>query len=199
LLHCSAATDVVVAAFNFLLTKSGWKNQFSMAHTIALTGVKTNHGLPVIALAALMTGIIGCGGGTDQPELGLVSGTVTLDGSPLSDTAVTFVPDDGRPAMGQTDSEGRYELTYIRDTLGCKVGHCRVQIGNTEESGEELEEDSEDEQAEEGDEFVQKPTKQKPAKQKTGQIPSRYNTKSELEADVQPGENTFDFKLTSNN
>ena len=42
-----------------------------------------------------------------------------------------------------------------------------MQIGNTEESGEELEEDSEDEQSEEGDEFVQKLTKQKPAKQKS--------------------------------
>ena len=144
-------------------------------------------GRPAVSMLAVMTllaGLSGCGSGSDQPELGLVTGTVTLDGNPLSGVAVTFVPDEGRPAMGKTDDAGKYELTYIRDTPGCKVGHNKVQIGNTEES--------EDEAEQEGDDYVQKPTKSGPAT-----IPARYNTQTELQAEVKPGENTFDFSLTS--
>lgn len=68
-----------------------------------------------------------------------------------------------------------------------------MQISNTEEFGEEI---VEDEQVE-GDDLLQEPTPQKPAMSVTEQIPPRYNRESELEADVKPGENTFDFSLTS--
>ncbi|MEZ6131007.1 MAG: hypothetical protein R3C59_20240 [Planctomycetaceae bacterium] len=141
-----------------------------------------------MTLATFLTGAIGCSDTSDQPELGLVTGKVTFDGTPLSGVAVTFVPDDGRPAMGKTDEEGHYQLTYIRDTPGCKVGQNRVQIGNSEESGEK--------DQVEGDDLVQKPTRP-PSRPASGEIPPRYNTKSELTANVQPGENTFDFNLTS--
>ncbi|MCA9086685.1 MAG: hypothetical protein KDA81_21660 [Planctomycetaceae bacterium] len=144
----------------------------------------TRFGVTVSVSLAVLLAITGCGSGSDQPELGLVSGTITFDGNPLSGVAVTFVPDGGRPAMGKTDADGKYELTYIRDTPGCKVGHNKVQIGNTEES--------EDEAEREGDDYVQKPTKSGPAT-----IPARYNTQTELQAEVKPGENTFDFSLTS--
>ena len=52
------------------------------------------------------------------------------------------------------------------------------------------EEDSEGTQ-QEGDDLVQTPSKNPKKKP----IPAKYNTKSELQADVKPGENTFDFKL----
>jgi hypothetical protein len=35
----------------------------------------------------------------------------------------------------------------------------------------------------------------KPARASKPRIPTRYNSKSELVADVKPGENTFDFAL----
>jgi len=139
-----------------------------------------------LALAALILNLAGCGGKTDQPDLGQVTGTVTLDGEPVSGIAVVFSPVDGRPARGTTNPEGKYDLIYIRQTRGTKIGRNRVEIAPSEEG--------DDESADaEGDESTPKP-KTKSGKPK---IPARYNTKSELEADVKPGENVFDFKLES--
>ncbi len=47
---------------------------------------------------------MGCGGG-DMPELGDVSGKVTLDGKPLVGINILFTPEKGRPAGGVTDEE----------------------------------------------------------------------------------------------
>lgn len=167
-----------------------------MAHTNSSQTAAIPRSVAFVALAVVLTVASGCGD-SDQPELGLVSGTVTLDGAPLNNVAITFVPDDGRPAMGKTDFDGTYQLTYIRDTLGCKLGHNRVQIGNTDETEMEMSLEEELGLELEGDELDQEPTKQGSSKSAPGRIPARYNTKSELEANVQPGENTFDFNLSS--
>ena len=68
---------------------------------------------------------IGCGGG-DIPELGDVSGKVTLDGKPLVGINILFTPEKGRPAGGVTDEEGYYELVYLDGYSGCKVGPAKV-------------------------------------------------------------------------
>ncbi len=130
---------------------------------------------------------VGCGGRGDQPELGQVTGTITLDGKPLSGIAVVFQPDSGRPARGMTDGEGKYELTYIRQTKGTKVGPNRVEIAPSED-GEAEEVDSAGEET--------KPVQKRPRSGKPT-IPPRYNVRSELKADVKAGKNTFDFKLES--
>ncbi len=143
----------------------------------------------VVALSVLLLSLPGCGGSGDQPELGQVSGTVTLDGKPLSGVAVVFQPDNGRPARGMTNAEGKYELTYIRDTRGTKVGRNRVEIAPSEEGGE-------DEDAGELED-PDSPQAKKPVNARRPAVPARYNTKSELEADVKPGKNTFDFDLKS--
>ena len=132
----------------------------------------------------------GCGGPSDQPELGQVTGTVTLDGKPLSGIAVVFQPESGRPARGMTDAEGKYELTYIRETKGTKVGPNRVEIAPSEDGGAE-----ESEESENPDDESQPVTK--PSKSGKPTIPPRYNVQSELKADVKAGENTFDFQLES--
>lgn len=137
-----------------------------------------------LAAAILLLTLSGCGGVGDQPQLGLVTGSVMLDNEPVSGITVTFLPDNGRPATGKTDGNGDYELLYIRNTPGCKVGHNRVEIGygEGEDEGVEME----------GDNVEQTPVK-------TGKksIPARYNAESELEADVKPGENVFNFDLKS--
>lgn len=128
----------------------------------------------------------GCGGRSDQPELGQVTGTITLDGKPLVGIAVVFQPDSGRPARGMTDADGKYELTYIRNTKGTKVGPNRVEIAPSEDG------EAEEPEVAEGE--------AKPApKRKSGKpsIPARYNVRTELNADVKPGENKFDFALES--
>ncbi len=85
---------------------------------------------------------------------------------------------------------------YIRETPGCKIGHNRVEVGNAEDTAEEESEEFEHLELE-GDDLIQTPSEKKPAKSAAAKIPSRYNTETELEADVQPGENFFDFSLTS--
>lgn len=71
--------------------------------------------------------LIGCGSG-DQPELGMVSGIVTLDGKSLPNVEVTFTPEIGRPSYGETGKDGLFELVYIRDIKGAKVGRHNVTI-----------------------------------------------------------------------
>lgn len=68
----------------------------------------------------------GCGGVSDKPELGTVSGTVTLNGTPVVNVSVYFKPDVGRMSIGKTDAEGRYTAMYLIDEEGVKVGPNRV-------------------------------------------------------------------------
>ena len=140
-----------------------------------------------VILSVMLLSLPGCGGSSDQPELGQVQGTITLDGKPLGGVAVVFQPENGRPARGRTDAEGKYELTYIRDTRGTKVGLNRVEIAPSEE---------EDDPTEELTDADSRPSK-RPVRSRKPRVPARYNIKSELQADVQPGENVFDFALTS--
>ncbi len=146
-------------------------------------------GLLMVALPLLCLILSGCSGNGDQPSLGLVTGTVTLDGKPLYGTAVVFYPDNGRPARGRTDLNGKYELKYIRQTMGTKVGLNRVEIAPDEEGEVDAEE------MDNSDENTSAP--EPPREREKITIPARYNTKSELKADVKPGVNVFDFKLES--
>lgn len=116
----------------------------------------------VISLAA-----IGCGSQGDQPPLGQVRGTVTMDEKPLAGVNVTFFPDSGRVAAATTDGQGRYELIFAPGVNGAKVGHHTVSIAWPEGEAKE------------------------PA------ILAKYNTKTELTADVKAGKNTLDFSLKS--
>jgi hypothetical protein len=143
-----------------------------------------------ISLWVVSLALCGCGSSDDRPELGQVTGTITMDGQPLVGTVVVFSPDNGRPARGKTDAEGKYELTYIGETRGAKIGHHRVEIAPNEEG----EDESEIEAATAGEDVSAPNTSVKPGKIS---VPSRYNTDSVLEADVKAGENVFDFKLES--
>lgn len=133
-------------------------------------------------LMVLCLSFWGCGdAGSDQPELGLVQGVVSFDGEPLNGATVTFFPDSGRQATATTDANGNYELIYIRDTKGCKLGHNKVVISTLNEA---------EDGSEEGDDAKVE------LKSSVEKIPAKYNTKTELEVDVKSGENTFDFELT---
>lgn len=113
-----------------------------------------------------------------------------MDGQPLVGTVVVFSPDNGRPSRGKTDAEGKYELTYIAQTLGARIGHHRVEIAPNEEG----EDESEIEAANAGESLSTPKSAVQPVKKG---VPTRYNTNSELQADVKAGENVFDFKLES--
>ena len=84
--------------------------------------MRTHLFLPVVLLT------LGCGPG--GPKLTPVSGTVTLNGSPLAGATVTFLPRDGTPGfggVGKTDASGVYSLRGSRDDArGIPPGEYRV-------------------------------------------------------------------------
>jgi len=116
----------------------------------------------------LACGMPGCSDKGDRPEIGYVSGNVTLDGQPLVGAAVNFQPDSGRAASGMTDKTGDYVLEHAYKVNGAKVGPNKV--------------------------YFDYPTGF-PA---TVPIPSQYSGQlSSLKEDVQAGTNKFDFHLES--
>ncbi|QEL16072.1 transthyretin-like family protein [Limnoglobus roseus] len=75
----------------------------------------------LILLCALV--LPGCGG--DGPVVP-VSGTLSYKGKPVANAYVHFVPQKGRPSMGSTDADGRFELSYDPQTKGAERGKHRV-------------------------------------------------------------------------
>lgn len=119
-----------------------------------------------IACAITFLTILGCSR-SHQPPLGLVSGTVTLDGVPLPNAIVRFTPTGpGRTSEGITDADGHYELRYLRAIRGANIDQHTVRIttASEENGGREL-------------------------------LPPHYHARSELEARVASGSNDLDFAL----
>lgn len=116
---------------------------------------------------------MGCSGRSDLPDLGKVSGTVTIDGKPTADIVVQFSPvEGGRTSTGVTDSSGNYELDYNADTKGAVVGKNKVTLSAQSAAASDDQMDLSGSDA----------------------IPKKYKDKT-FEFDVQPGSNTFDIKL----
>ncbi len=78
----------------------------------------------------------GCGGGSPLDTVP-VSGTVTLDGTPVEGATVVFAPTagDGTAATGITDRNGRYLLTTLAPNDGALPGSYMVMISKTEREG----------------------------------------------------------------
>jgi hypothetical protein len=127
-----------------------------------------------LALACLLLAE-GCGSGApaDQPELGEVTGVVTLDGKPLPNVIVTFNPAKGRPSIGTTDEMGSYTLSYLGHLDGAVVGPNTVTIATPQDHPDP------------------------PGHPFKDPIPAKYNNETTLTADVKPGANEFNFDLLS--
>lgn len=118
---------------------------------------------------------LGCSkAGGPMPNVGKVTGKVTLDGQPLADARVMFQPETGRASFGTTNSSGDYTLTYIDNVSGAVVGRHQVII-RTEIPGED------------GEPPV--------AKEK---LPKKYHDESALSVEVTAGSNQHDFALQAN-
>ena len=79
-------------------------------------------GLAAITIAA----VTGCGDG--RFPTAPVSGSVTLDGKPLTNGTVIFTPKQGWPAQGTLDSEGRFTLTTYNAGDGAILGPNQVVV-----------------------------------------------------------------------
>ncbi|QDT52004.1 hypothetical protein Pan44_00100 [Caulifigura coniformis] len=132
-------------------------------------------GKQLIAAAGLVVAALlsGCG-----PAEGLASvvGRVTLDGEPLPNAYVQFIcsGENAGTSSGRTDSSGDYYLMFSRSKKGARIGPSKVVITTFDLDG------------------TQGGVKRIPEK-----VPAKYNVKTELTAEVKPGDNTFDFELKS--
>ena len=118
-----------------------------------------------------------------------VSGTVTLDGKPVAQTAVMFQPlAEGNPnpgpgSFGITDADGRYKLKLVgKETPGGVVGKHKVRFDPYSDEPSD-------------------PTSDRPFRPKKAmpKIPPKYNQPEALiEFEVPAkGTTTADFQLTS--
>lgn len=73
-----------------------------------------------VLLAALLAG---CG---DDEKIVPVTGVLMYKGTPVANAYVDFVPEHGRPSLGQTDAEGRFTLKYDPQRGGALVGKHKV-------------------------------------------------------------------------
>ena len=84
--------------------------------------------LSLLSLAALIS--LGCGDG--RPPRVTVSGQVLIDGEPLKQGNIKFVPEGARPSAGTIDENGRFTLTCYDGNDGVIPGTHRVQISASE-------------------------------------------------------------------
>jgi hypothetical protein len=117
----------------------------------------------------------GCSGATDNLPREAVAGTVTLDGQSLADGTIAFTPagtsdEEGMSGGGGEIKNGKFAIA--RD-VGLLPGNYNVAIFASEKTGERTK------PAQVG---AGKPTEL--AKQL---IPAKYNSKSELKAEIKKG------------
>lgn len=115
-------------------------------------------------------------------DRGAVMGSIVLDGTPIEDGLIVFVPSRGNqgPTAGASVAKGRYAIAAAK---GPHVGWNRVEIRASRKSGKKIEKPL-GQPTETIDEFVEA-------------VAERYNTASQLEVDIQSGVNTFDFQVHS--
>ena len=140
------------------------------------------------AAMALGTAICGCGGKSPdaRPRIA-VTGTITLDGQPLDNAVIRFVPlaEVNGPKASVAVTAGRFELP---SESGPVAGRHRVEIESTDHGG--IAPDDETALAEVAS------GKRKPAK--TVKIPAIYNARSTLERTIQADfTNQFEFTLVT--
>jgi hypothetical protein len=118
--------------------------------------------------------LLGCGS-SDGVSRGNVSGTVTVDGTPVADGSITFTPTAGTsgPNTGGIIKDGKYSLT---GTMGPVVGKNEVRFSATKMTGKKVPDASTPGQMR--DEVIDL-------------IPANYKEVKE----VAPGNNTFDFTI----
>ncbi len=78
---------------------------------------------------AVLVGCLGCGG-SNQPELTQVTGTVTMNGKAVGPGTVAFLPTSGtgNPATGNVDEAGKFSMSVYKPGDGVLPGEYNVAI-----------------------------------------------------------------------
>lgn len=82
--------------------------------------------LTTICIAFLVS-FVGCSKPSEQPKRVPVSGTVLLEGAPLTQGAIRFVPESGRPVGSMIMVDGSFQLSET--TVGNPNANSGVLIG----------------------------------------------------------------------
>ena len=131
-------------------------------------------------LPGLIIMVVGCS--ADATNRGAISGHVTLDGKPVEQGSILFLPIDGTVGVvtGGEIKDGQYELPAAK---GPAIGRNRVEIHAMRKTGKMVPKGLGgtgglvEEQAE--------------------AVAPRFNAQSTLTVDVKVGENIADFEVTS--
>ena len=132
----------------------------------------------VIFLFPVLGLVVGCSQSSDELPREPVSGTVTLDGQPLSNGAITFIPETGVGGGGGTITDGAFS---IGREGGLVPGKYKVAIYASEKTAETTKPD-------------QVGGTKKESKVAKELIPTKYNAQTELSAEIQKG-GTRDLKF----
>src|SRR5687768_9789455 len=131
---------------------------------------------PLLSLrtwAVLLITAVGCSQDTTH---GVVNGTVTLDGAPLSSGLIRFIPEDGQsPSADATISDGSFEAKV-------PVGKKQVTISAPKVVGQRKMYETPDSPTVDVVEEL---------------LPEQYNVRSTLTLTVSPGEQPASFELHS--
>ncbi|MDZ4685979.1 MAG: carboxypeptidase-like regulatory domain-containing protein [Planctomycetaceae bacterium] len=141
-----------------------------------------------IAIGLLTSLCIGCGrpaANYSSLELVNATGTVTLDGQPLSEAVVTFDAPDGQFSYGLTDSSGGYSLQIDSQKRGVTPGEKTVRISTTRKILGLNATEGESDPASPGASAGEK-------------VPAQYHKDSELKVSVSSDKTRYDFDLKSN-
>jgi hypothetical protein len=122
--------------------------------------------------------MLGCG--PAGPTRAEVSGTVSLNGTPVSEGSINFFPTDGNkgPEAGGAIRDGKY---HIPRAQGPVIGKNRVELRSFQKSGR----------------MIQDPTA-KPGtmmEEITNVFPAEYNSNSTIVREIKPGQNTIEFEI----
>jgi hypothetical protein len=123
-----------------------------------------------MVVAAIL--MVGC----EKPNIGTVTGTITVDGSPAKGGSIAFFPVDRKSSTaGSEIVDGKYAAKVA-------LGAAKIEIRVPKVIGEKKLYNTAD-----------SPKKEILAES----LPAKYNDQTELKLDVQPGENRQDYSLAT--
>jgi hypothetical protein len=144
-----------------------------------------------VAVALLLT--LGSGCGRDAPPA-RVEGALRMDGRPLEQCLITFLPEPGhagfaRHASGVTDQQGRYGLRLDDQRLGASLGWHRVLVQDLTVSTGVVRRDH--------GELDRKVDGRTPRPARRSRVPARYASPTEtpLRCEVVAGPQVIDLEI----
>ena len=123
--------------------------------------------------------LLGCSGSSQCT----VTGNLSFNGQPVQDGSIRFFPVEGTDGHGAVAKiqNGQYAIT---SESNLRSGKYVVQITATRKTGRTIKPKE-----------VMPGDSGSPSEEEVQIIPAKYNLKSELRVDLQPGPNSYDQKL----